>query len=99
METKVMILVVDDSGQIVAAANEEKPKDQEINVGISPLPGQRVYRVAVPKALTQLPSGRDFQLAISQLTLEPQEGKLVFRKFKKVHKDEVKSKKKQRVKR
>jgi len=99
METKLMLFVVDDSGQIVAAAHEGRSKDEEMNVGISPLPGQRVYRVAVPKALTQLPSGRDFQRAISQLTLEPQEGKLVFRKFKKVHVDEVKSKKKQRVKR
>jgi hypothetical protein len=76
---KKMLLVIDSTGRIVAAAQPDDGKSSKMNVGISALPGQEIHEIEIPEALTRLKSGHEFHLALSHAKLDRATRKIKFR--------------------
>jgi len=76
-ETRTMLLITDERGNIVAAAHKGEGSVPGLAVSISPRPGQTVHEVEVPEPVTRL-TGRDFHLFMSQARFETRAVKLSF---------------------
>ena len=49
-----MHVLTDEHGRVVAAAHVGPPREDDLAVGIQPLPGQRLHEVEVPAAIARL---------------------------------------------
>lgn len=83
---KTMLLVIDPSGRIVAAAHRDAENSSEMSTGLVPLAGQEVCEVEVPEEITRLRSGHDFHLALAHAKFDRATRKVAFPKitFKKL---------------
>lgn len=83
---KVMLVVIDQTGRIVAAAHTDGGNSSDLNTGLSPLPGQEVHEVEIPAELARLKSGHDFHMALAHAKFDRATKKVVFPKitFKKL---------------
>ena len=86
-ETRTMLFVTDEHGNIVAAAHKGESSVQGLNVAIIPLPGQTIHEVEVPEPVTRL-TGRDFHLFVSQARFETTAAKLAFPELRVRHPDD-----------
>ena len=76
-ETRTMLFITDEQGNIVAAAHKGEGSVPGLTVTITPRPGQAVHEVEVPEPVTRL-TGRDFHLFVSQARFETTAAKLAF---------------------
>jgi hypothetical protein len=76
-ETRTMLFITDEHGNIVGAAHKGEASAPDLSVGISPRPGQTIHEVEVPEPVTRL-TGRDFHLFVTQARFETPTAKLRF---------------------
>jgi len=76
-ETRMMLFITDEHGNIVAAAHKGEGSVRGLSVAIGPRPGQTIHEVEVPEPITRL-TGRDFHLFASQARVETAPMKLTF---------------------
>jgi hypothetical protein len=75
--TVSMLFITDERGNVVAAAHRGSGSVPGQNVGINPLPGQRIHEIEVPEPIARL-GGRDFHLFVSQARFEVRAAELKF---------------------
>jgi hypothetical protein len=75
---KTMLLIMDSSGRIVAAAHRDEGTKSQMSTGVRPLPGQEILEMEVPEVLMRLESGHDFHLALAHARFDRIAKKLVF---------------------
>ena len=68
---KIMLLMTDQTGRILAAAHRNTGKSSKMNTGLFPLAGQEIHEVEIPEEITRLKSGHDFHLALTQAKFNP----------------------------
>jgi hypothetical protein len=76
-ETRTMLFVTDEHGNIVAAAHKGEGSVPGLTVAVTPRPGQTIHEVEVPETVTRL-TGRDFHFFVSQARFETAAAKLRF---------------------
>ena len=78
---KTMLMVIDHTDQIVAAAHTDSENSSEMNTGLCVLPGQEVHEVEIPEEIARLRSGHEFHMALSHAKFHRVTGKVVFPKI------------------
>jgi hypothetical protein len=66
-----MLVLTDEQGRVVAAAHVGRAREDDLAVGIRPLPGQRVHEVEVPAAVASLEHGHHLEMFFAAARLGP----------------------------
>jgi hypothetical protein len=71
-----MHVVTDEQGRVVAAAHVGRARDDDLGVGIQPLPGQRLHEVEVPAPVARLEDAHHLEAFFAAARLDA-DGRLV----------------------
>lgn len=70
-ETIAMHVVTDERGRVVGAAHLGRSSDDDVEIGIRPLPGQRVHQVEVPAIVARLERAPHLESFFAAFRLDP----------------------------